>query len=218
MQKNVLLIGASGLIGSELLQLLLRDDKIKSLKAFVRKPLDIKDQKLIEILVNFERLEDFKHEFQGDALFCCIGTTRKKTPDLAAYKAIDYGIVLSAVKLARSNQVPQVHLVSAIGAAISSKVFYNRLKGEIEKDLLQLDFPTTVIYQPAMLIGKRSESRPAEFIAQKLMPFFDVFLLGKAQKYHSIEAKKVAESMLDNLHKPKERATILRYSEMISSK
>jgi uncharacterized protein YbjT (DUF2867 family) len=218
MQKNVLLIGASGLIGSELVQLLLRDDKIKSLKVFVRKTLAITDQKLREILVDFEHLEDFKHEFQGDALFCCIGTTRKKTPDLEAYKAIDYGIVLASATLARKNQVPQIHLVSAIGAAVSSKIFYNRLKGEIEKDVLQLNFPTTLIYQPAMLIGKRSESRPAEFIAQKLMPFFDVFLLGKAQKYHSIEAKKVAESMLDNLHKPKEGATILRYSEMISAK
>ncbi|MEN9913329.1 MAG: hypothetical protein RL528_39 [Bacteroidota bacterium] len=218
MQKNVLLIGASGLIGSELVQLLLRDDKIKSLKVFVRKTLAITDQKLREILVDFERLEDFKHEFQGDALFCCIGTTRKKTPDLADYKAIDYGIVLAAATLARSNQVPQVHLVSAIGAAVSSKIFYNRLKGEIEKDVLKLDFPTTVIYQPAMLIGKRSESRPAEFIAQKLMPFFDVFLLGKTRKYHSLKAKKVAESMLDNLHKSKDGATILRYSEMISAK
>ena len=218
MQKNVLLIGASGLIGSELVQLLLRDDKIKSVKVFVRKTLAITDQKLIEILVDFEHLEDFKHEFQGDALFCCIGTTRKKTPDLAAYKAIDYGIVLAAANLARSNQVPQVHLVSSIGAAVSSKIFYNRLKGEIEKDVLKLDFPSTFIYQPAMLIGKRSESRPAEFIAQKLMPFFDVFLLGKAQKYHSIEAKKVAESMLANLHKPKDGATILRHSEMISAK
>jgi uncharacterized protein YbjT (DUF2867 family) len=218
MQKNVLLIGASGLIGSELVQLLLRDDKIKTVKVFVRKSLAITDQKLIEILVNFERLEDFKHEFQGDALFCCIGTTRNKTPDLVAYKAIDYGIVLAAANLARKNQVPQVHLVSAIGAAVSSKIFYNRLKGEIEKDVLKLDFPTTVIYQPAMLIGKRSESRPAEFIAQKLMPFFDVFLLGKAQKYHSIKAKKVAESMLDNLHKPQNEAAILRYSEMINAK
>ena len=78
MQKNVLLIGASGLIGSELVQLLLRDDKIKSLKVFVRKSLAITDQKLIELLVDFEHLEDFKHEFQGAALFCCIGTTRKK--------------------------------------------------------------------------------------------------------------------------------------------
>ena len=215
MQKNVLIIGASGLIGSELVQLLLRDDKIKSVKVFVRKTLAITDQKLREILVDFEHLEDFKDEFQGDSLFCCIGTTRKQTPDLAAYQAIDYGIVLAAANLAKSNQVPQLHLVSAIGADTSSKIFYNRLKGEIEKDLLELDFPNTVIYQPSMLIGKRSESRPAEFIAQKLMPFFDVFLLGKAQKYHSIEAKKVAESMLDNLHKPKDGATILRYSEMI---
>ena len=217
MQKNVLIIGASGLIGSELLQLLLRDDKIKSVKAFVRNPLDIKDQKLIEILVDFERLEDFKDEFQGDSLFCCIGTTRKKTPDLAAYKAIDYGIVLAAANLARSNQVPQVHLVSAIGAAVSSKIFYNRLKGEIEKDLLELDFASTFIYQPAMLIGKRSESRPAECIAQKLMPFFDLFLLGKAQKYHSIEAKKVAESILDNLHNPKQGAAILTYEKMVNA-
>jgi uncharacterized protein YbjT (DUF2867 family) len=217
MQKNVLLIGASGLIGSELVQLLLRDDKIKSLKVFVRKSLAITDQKLFELLVDFDCLEDFKHEFQGDALFCCIGTTRKKTPDLAAYKAIDYGIVLSAANLARSNQVPQVHLVSAIGANVSSKIFYNRLKGEIEKDLLQLNFPTTLIYQPAMLIGKRSESRPAEFIAQKLMPFFDVFLLGKTRKYHSIEAKKVAESMLYNLHKSQKGASVLQYEKMINT-
>jgi len=217
MQKNILLIGASGLIGSELVQLLLRDDKIKTVKVFVRKSLAITDQKLREILVDFEHLEDFKHEFQGDALFCCIGTTRKKTPDLEAYKAIDYGIVLAAATLARSNQVPQVHLVSAIGANISSNIFYNRLKGEIEKDLLKLDFPTIVIYQPAMLIGKRNESRPAEFIAQKLMPFFDVFLLGKAQKYHSIEAKKVAESMLDNLHKPQKGASVFQYDKMINT-
>ena len=217
MQKNILLIGASGLIGSELVQLLLRDDKIKSVKAFVRKSLAITDQKLFELLVDFDCLEDFKHEFQGDALFCCIGTTRKKTPDLAAYKAIDYGIVLSAANLARSNHVPQVHLVSAIGAAISSKIFYNRLKGEIEKDVLKLDFPTTLIYQPAMLIGKRSESRPAEFIAQKLMPFFDVFLLGKTRKYHSIEAKKVAESMLYNLHKSQKGASVLQYEKMINT-
>jgi uncharacterized protein YbjT (DUF2867 family) len=108
-------------------------------------------------------------------------------------------------------------LVSAIGAAVSSKIFYNRLKGEIEKDVLQLNFPTTLIYQPAMLIGKRSESRPAEFIAQKLMPFFDVFLLGKAQKYHSIEAKKVAESMLENFHKPKKGAIVLQYENMINA-
>jgi uncharacterized protein YbjT (DUF2867 family) len=217
MQKNILLIGASGLIGSELVQLLLRDDKIKTIKVFVRKSLAITDQKLFELLVDFDCLEDFKHEFQGDALFCCIGTTRKKTPDLEAYKAIDYGIVLSAANLARSNQVPQVHLVSSIGAAVSSKIFYNRLKGEIEKDVLKLDFPSTFIYQPAMLIGKRSESRPAEFIAQKLMPFFDVFLLGKAQKYHSIEAKKVAESMLDNLHKSKDGATVFQYEKMINT-
>jgi hypothetical protein len=91
------------------------------------------------------------------------------------------------------------------------------LKGEIEKDVLKLDFPTTLIYQPAMLIGKRSESRPAEFIAQKLMPFFDVFLLGKTRKYHSIKAKKVAESMLDYLHKPKEGATVLQYENMINA-
>jgi hypothetical protein len=91
------------------------------------------------------------------------------------------------------------------------------LKGEIEKDVLKLDFPTTLIYQPAMLIGKRSESRPAEFIVQKLMPFFDVFLLGKAQKYHSIEAKKVTESMLYNLHKPQKGATVLQYQKMTTS-
>ncbi len=216
MRKTVLLIGASGLIGGELLNLLLKDDEIGTVKAFVRKPLKIKNDKLHEICVDFEKLEEFDSEFKGDSLFCCIGTTRKKTPNLDAYKAIDSGIVLSSAKMASNNKVPQIHLVSAIGADISSKIFYNQLKGEIEKDVFKFGFESTFIYQPALLIGKRFEMRPFEFLAQKIMPFFDLFLTKSTRKYHSIRAEKVAKSMHMNFCTPKKGVTILEYNEMIN--
>ena len=213
MNKKAIVLGASGLIGNQLVRLLLEDDSFSQVTLFVRKELSFSSSKLQQITLDFNDLEKYKNQFDGSVLFLCLGTTRKKTPDLEQYRAIDYGITLRAAKLAKSAGVNEVHLISAIGADSNSRIFYNRLKGEIETELKNIGFESTYIYQPSMLIGSRNESRPAELFFQKLMPFFDLFLRGKNAKYHSVSALKLAQALLNHHRKAEKGAHVLSYSD-----
>lgn len=211
--KKAIVIGASGLIGRELVQLLLKDTSFSKVTIFVRKALTISDNKLQQIVLDFNELEQYSAAFDGYVLFLCIGTTRKKTPNLEDYRAIDYGITLRAANLAKASGVEEVHLISAIGASSKSTIFYSKLKGEIEEDLIKIGFASTYIYQPSMLIGTRGESRPAEFIFQKLMPVFDLLMLGNLKKYHSVSKEKLAKAMLNHHLKAKKGVYTLTYSD-----
>ncbi|NBR12987.1 MAG: NAD-dependent epimerase/dehydratase family protein [Flavobacteriales bacterium] len=213
MKKEAIVIGASGLIGNQLVRLLLQENDISKVKIFVRKSIGITDKKLEEIIVDFKELEHFKDKFQADALFLCIGTTRKKTPNLEDYKAIDFGINIRSAELAKANNVPKVHLISSVGADSKASNFYLKLKGEIEEALINLKFESTCIYRPSVLIGKRNESRPMETISQKLMPFFDLFMQGKLKKYHSISAKQVAKAMIENSKTNYKGVSFLEYTK-----
>ena len=163
--------------------------------------------------MNFDNLEVHKSEFTGDALFLCIGTTRKKTPNLNDYKKIDFGINIESAQMAKENNVPQVHLISSIGADSKASNFYLKLKGEIEEALNDLKFESTFIYRPSVLIGNRNESRPMETISQKLMPFFDLFMQGKLKKYHSISAKQVAKAIIENSKTNYKGVSFLEYTK-----
>jgi len=213
MKKEVIVIGASGLIGNHLVRLLLQENDISKVKIFVRKSIGINDSKLSETIVNFDNLAAHKNEFTGDALFLCIGTTRKKTPDLSDYRKIDFGINIESAQMAKENNVPQVHLISSIGADSKASNFYLKLKGEIEEALTDLKFESTFIYRPSVLIGTRKESRPMESISQKLMPFFDLFMQGNLKKYHSISAKKVAEALIENCKTEYKGVCFLEYTK-----
>lgn len=211
--KKAIVFGASGLIGNQLVHLLLKDDTFSKVTLFVRKQLSISSNKLQQIVLDFKDLENYQAQFDGSVLFLCLGTTRKKTPDLEQYRAIDYGITLRAAKLAKSAGIQEVHLISAIGADANSRIFYNRLKGEIETELKNIGFDSTYIYQPSMLIGSRGESRPAETIFQKLMPFFDLFMRGNNAKYHSVSALKLTQAILNHHKKATKGIHVLSYSD-----
>ncbi len=211
--KKAIVIGASGLIGSELVHLLLKDTSFSKVTVFVRKTLPISNEKLNQIVLDFKQLEQYYAAFDGSVLFLCIGTTRKKTPNLDDYRAIDYGITLRAANLAKASGVEKVHLISAIGASSNSTIFYNKLKGEIEEDLIKIGFASTYIYQPSLLIGIRKESRPAELFFQKLMPFFDLLMFGSLKKYHSVSKQKLAKAMLNHHFKAKKGIHTLTFSD-----
>jgi uncharacterized protein YbjT (DUF2867 family) len=211
--KKAIVIGASGLIGNELVHLLLQDTSFSKVTIFVRKAFTISDDKLQQIVLDFNQLEQYRAAFDGCVLFLCIGTTRKKTPNLEDYRSIDYGITLRAANLAKIAGIEEVHLISAIGANSKSTIFYNKLKGEIEEDLIKIGFSATYIYQPSMLIGTRGESRPAELFFQKLMPFFDLFLFGSLKKYHSVSKEKLAKAMLNQHLKAKKGVHTLIYRD-----
>jgi nucleoside-diphosphate-sugar epimerase len=212
MNKSVIIIGATGLIGKEVLNLCLANPNIKLVTILVRKSMNLNHPKLTELVTDFKNLE---LKFSGDALICCLGTTRNKTPDLDVYKSIDYGITLEVAKIAKQSNISEVHLISAVGANTKSKIFYNRLKGETERDLINLNFESTSIYRPSLLIGQRNEFRLGELIAQKCAPFFDIFLVGQSKKYHSITSKQVATAIFDRLFIPKSKVQILEYLDLI---
>jgi uncharacterized protein YbjT (DUF2867 family) len=197
--KRVIVAGASGLIGSELIKLLTQDERIGEVVALVRRPLAV-HSKLHQVSVDYDSLDEIKPDFYGDALYCCLGTTKNKTPDLNDSRRIDFNYPVSLAKMAEGN-VGQFHLVSALGANTASPIFYNRIKGETEQAISRFNLPAIHIYQPSLLTGNRKEKRPFEKIAIASMKLINPFLIGSFKRYRSIEAKTVAEAMLKQTFK-----------------
>jgi uncharacterized protein YbjT (DUF2867 family) len=202
--KRVIIAGASGLIGCELLNLLLQNDKIDEVVALVRKPLPVSNLKLIQILTNFDSLGEIKKDLIGDALYCCLGTTKKKTPNEADYRKVDHDYPLALAKLASENKVSQFHLISALGADPNSSIFYNKLKGETERDIKEIHSRAIYIYRPSLLTGNRTENRPIEKLAIFLMKIINPLLIGGLKKYKSIQAVTIAKAMINQTFKNEE--------------
>ncbi|MBN4083047.1 NAD(P)H-binding protein [bacterium AH-315-A23] len=196
MGKTAIILGASGLTGGLVLKKLLDDDRYETIKLFSRKSIGITNSKISENIGNLLELEKFKDDFTADEVFCCIGTTAKKTTDKAAYKNIDYGIPAKAAKLAKENKIKTFIVVSALGANVKSNVFYNRTKGEMEKAILKQHIPNTFILQPSIIEGQRDEVRSFEKIGIKLFKLMKPILLGKLKKYRAIKAEYIAQAMI----------------------
>ena len=196
MSKTAIILGASGLTGGLLLAKLLKDDRYSCIKLFSRKSLGISNSKIEEHLINLFELEKHQAVFKADVVFCCIGTTKKKTPDQSQYHKIDYGIPVAAAKLSKANSIPTFIAMSSMGANANSSIFYSRTKGEMEAAVLAAQIPTTYLLRPSLIKGDRKEKRPGEKITAGIMSFFDLFLIGGLKKYRSIKAERIAEAMI----------------------
>lgn len=196
MKMKAIILGASGLIGSNLLGLLLADEHYKEVLAVVRHKLNLEHPKLTQLEVDFDHLYDYVRVFSGDVVFCCLGTTKNKTPDQAEYRKIDYQYPIDAGWIAFTNGAKQYHLISALGADPNSSIFYSKLKGEVERDLQAIPFKSIYIYQPSLLVGDRQERRASEKIMAKVMQFLNPLMVGGLKKYRSIHAATVARAML----------------------
>ena len=203
MNKRAIIIGASGLIGKELLTLLLNHEEFESIKVYVRKPLNIQHQKLTEIITDFSKMQELSNSIDGDVIFCCLGSTKSKTPDLNDYRKIDHDYPLFFAKEGLKNGMSQFHLVSALGANAKSSNFYTKMKGETEDELKHLSIPSIYIYQPSFLSGNRTEKRPLEKVVLFIMKLIDPLLIGNLKKYQSINAITVAKAMIDESIKNK---------------
>jgi uncharacterized protein YbjT (DUF2867 family) len=195
---EITLVGATGLVGSEVLKQLYSENKVTKIHILTRKKIGIQSPKVVNYVINFQNDEDLKNSIHGDAIICCIGTTKAKTPDVKEYEKIDRDIPIRLAKIGKENGIEQFHLISAIGANKQAKINYNRIKGEAEEGVLAAGISKTNVYRPGMLIGKRNESRPGEFIAQKLSFLFDFLMLGSMKKYHSVKADYLAMRIVRN--------------------
>lgn len=220
MGKTAIILGATGLTGSILLNKLLKDDRYKTIKLFSRSKIDGLPSKVIQVTGNLFELENFKAEFTGDEVYCCIGTTAKKTPNKAIYKQIDYGIPVNAAKLSKANNISTFIVVSALGANANSSIFYNKTKGEMERDVLAQNIPNTYIMQPSIIGGDRKETRIGEKIGLVVFKIFEPLLMGKLKKYSMIEAESIAQAMINlaNSNKITEKIIASDYIKEISKK
>jgi len=193
MSNTAIIISATGLTGRILLNNLLEDNYFERIKLFSRSSVHIDNPKIEEHLIDMFALEYHSEDFKGDVVFCCIGTTKAKTPDQKLYARIDYGVPVAAAQLSIDNNINTFIVISAMGADPRSKVFYNRTKGEMERDILQYKIENTYILQPSLIGGNRTEIRIGERLAKWTMGSFD-FLI--PNKYKMIDPKLIAKAML----------------------
>jgi uncharacterized protein YbjT (DUF2867 family) len=195
MPKTAIILGASGATGSELLQLLLADNRYSKVKLFVRKSLNT-NPKIEEHVIDMLQLEKYAADFTADEVYCCIGTTKAKTPDRDEYHKIDFGIPVTAAKLAKENSIDTYIVVSAVGANKNSSVFYSRTKGEMQEAVRQLNIPNTFILQPSLIVARRKESRIMEQLFIGVWKLVNPLLWGGAAKYKSVTATNIAKAMV----------------------
>ena len=199
MKKKAIILGATGLTGSHLLELLLNDPNYDAVKVFTLKKLPNIHPKLEEYEIDLLKLSDYADKFTADVVFCCIGTTKAKTPNKELYRAVDYGIPVEAAKLCKKNAINSFIVISAIGANPQSKVFYNRLKGEMERDVVAQQIEHTQLLQPSLIVGNREEKRIGEDLSKQFMKLFG-FLI--PARYKMIEGKTIAKAMVQMANNP----------------
>lgn len=165
----VLVAGATGLVGRELLRLLSAERGVREVRALVRRRLITRaDSKVRECLGELDRLDAHPEWFRVDAVFCALGTTIKKAGSQEAFRKVDFELPLAVARAGRAQGARHFLLVSAMGASPRSTVFYSRVKGELEDAILQLGYPSVTLARPSMLMGDREERRPGEELAKKL--------------------------------------------------
>jgi uncharacterized protein YbjT (DUF2867 family) len=195
--KTAIILGASGLTGSFLLDRLLKDDSYERIKIFGRKSINKQHPKLEEVLCDLLKLEEYVDKFVGDEVFCCIGTTMKKTPDKKRYHQIDFGIPVAAAKLCVKNNIDTLVIVSALGANSKSSIFYNRTKGEMQEAVALEKIKNTYFMQPSFIGGNRVEKRTGEKIGIAIFKFIQPLLIGPLKKYRMIQADTIAKAMIN---------------------
>lgn len=199
--KTALLVGSTGLIGKQLLELLLKDDRYSKVIAISRNPLSIPDSKLINIVSDLKSLSSHACELKCDDVFCCLGTTIKVAKTKEAFRQVDYEYPVAIAKMTKSLGASQFLLVSALGAKKDSGIFYNQVKGAVEDSISIVGFTSTHIFRPSLLVGPRAEHRSGEEAAKV---FYKIFGFLIPAQYKSIESIQVARAMLS---KAKEETT-----------
>ncbi len=194
--KSAIVLGATGLTGGILLKELLKDTRYSKIKVFSRSPLGFQNLKMEEHLIDLFELEKYSKEFRADEVYCCVGSTKKKTPDEEVYRKVDYGIPVKAARLAKENNIGKYLVISALGADPESKFFYNRTKGEMERDVLREEIPGTYLFQPSLIGGKREEKRTLESLFKKIMKLGNLFFWGPLKQYRTIHPAVIASAMI----------------------
>lgn len=194
MNKTAIVMGATGLIGNHLTQLLCQDIHVDKVVTFSRREMPFQHEKLTNHIINFEKMEDHAELFKSDYLFSCLGSTLKQSGSVEKQRHIDLDYQFTAASLAAKNHVPFYLLVSSSGANANSRSTYLKMKGELEDKVTKLNFQKNAIFQPSLLMGDRQQQRFAEDLGSALLPL--ICKLPGLRKYQPIHGKQMALKML----------------------
>lgn len=186
------MIGATGAVGKDLLELLLNDDKVEQVDILVRKDKGMRHPKLITHVIEFEQPEQWEGLVMGDVAFSCLGTTLKAAGSKEAQWAVDYTYQLSFAKAAIKNGVKKFMLVSSMSANAQASFFYMRMKGQLEEEIKKLDFESLIIVRPPSLIRKNTD-RMAEIWGIKVLGILN--RLGLLRRMKPMSTELVAQRM-----------------------
>ncbi len=211
--QTAVVIGATGLIGSALVEKLLQDDAFSSVRILVRRPIAVQHPKLETCITDFSDYELYRKNLgKGDCIFSCIGTTNANVKgDKMLYRSIDFDIPVNAARFGSEAGFTQYLLVSAMGANVHSRIFYSRLKGEVEEVIATFPFDSLHIFRPSLLTGDRKEKRLGEMIGTVIFRTFS-FLI--PSKYKAIEGKAVANAMVRAAKEKKPGLNVYDYTAM----
>jgi uncharacterized protein YbjT (DUF2867 family) len=196
-KKQAIVLGATGLVGGELLAKLLKTPEYDLVTVFVRKPIPEQPKLKQIILADFAAMDRHAEAFNGvEDVFCCLGTTIKAAGTRERFRQVDHDYPLLAANLAKAAGVRRYVLISSMGADAASKIFYSRVKGETENAIRALQLPMVSILRPSLLLGKRKDFRFGERAAAALSRPLAFLFRGGLLKYRPIEARDVAAVML----------------------
>lgn len=214
MKKTAIILGASGLTGGYILEKLINDERYETIKLFSRSKRDEQPKKVKQFIGDLLDLEQFKSDFTADEIYCCIGTTKSKTPDKIRYKEIDYGIPVAASKLARANKIDTFLVMSSMGANKKSNTFYIKTKGEMERDVLRENIKNTFILRPALIGGTRNENRSFEKIGMVFFQTLQPLLIGPLKNFKIVNAQTIAQAMIHLANTSQENEVIITSSRI----
>jgi len=194
--RSALIAGASGLVGGHCLDLLLKDESYHGVVALVRKKLPLEHPKLRQEIVDYERLTEYADRFAVDDIYCCLGSTIAVAGSQEAFYRIDHDYPLTLARMGADAGAGQFLLITGMGASPDSRFFYNRVKGELERDIRELAIPAVQFFHPSLLLGRRHDVRRGERVSAFFMKLFEPLMVGSLRKYRAIESRDVARAMV----------------------
>lgn len=202
-KKTALILGATGLVGKELLQQLVNDHRYGNIVCLLRRPLPT--QHVIDLhgkcqpmVVDFEELDQYQGYFKVDHVYVCLGTTIKRAGSRAAFRKVDFEYVHTAAQIAGLQNVKSFVWISSVGASAASKNFYLRVKGELENAIMSISYlKNASAVRPSLLLGERVEHRFGEGVAISLSKILAPLFKGRFRKYQPVHASTVAQQMIN---------------------
>lgn len=214
--RVAVIAGSTGLVGAELLTMLLESEKYDKVYSLVRKPTGKQNPKLTELLVDFDELKNSLSSITVvNDVYCCLGTTMKVARSKEAFRKVEFLYPLFLAEWAVEKKANQFLMISAMGANPKSSIYYNRIKGEIENEISALPISSIAFFRPSLLFGYRKEKRIGEKIAVTIFKALSFLFVGLLKNYKGIEASQVAKAMIERAFKQKTGKEIILSGQML---